>query len=805
MKQIWNLGKRLGALALALTLAAGLALPAFAAGEAQAPVCDESYYATLDYYGQLMDSSVVKSYRLNGSTAITDYGVYDRVVNLTDSIVPTVSEGAVTFELGEEAPQRFYFEGKTRQPYEDLPWTFSLSYRLNGVPTPAEELAGKSGLIEIGLDVYPNPGASEYNRNNLVLTAATAFNADDILSLEAEGAEVQLVGNLRAVLFMVMPGEERHFTIRVGSEDFTFSGLVLLAVPATLAQLDQIADLREAKEKTEDSYDAINDSLDVILDSLDGMSGSLRATANGLDQLNSARGTVSAGKGGVYDGADLALADLDSLSGALGSMDGYFDTAAQAAADTTAVLNQLNGTAQSLRPDLEKTRQTITAIQKDTKALRELLTDVEGYNKKATAIAASLASELDDLEDETGGLRFSLDRLEGALRNPGKISTVKASELPLDDMKVTIGGREMTVAEVNRQVALATEIATAYAAAAGGDIATADPAAVQGFLMSYYTGKGITDPAELTAKITAAAAALQFVGGNRTELEATQKELDALNSAVGSVNTRIKEANNIISNLTRPTADVVGQLSDLCGELGDTGVTDDLSALAGLCRDLLKTMKAHEGEGAALLTDVDTLGSVAGQVAQTAENALGQLDDLNDILNAYEPQVQTALADAQTLSGSLQSTLRDTRSALSAAEALARQSGSDLDEGTRQTLGGLADSLRKSTYGLDRTDTIRTAKNTITDLIDDEWDTHTGGENNLLLMDAGAKPSSLTSLRNGTPNSVQYIMRTQEIKVREEDSQAAQDGEQRETGSVWSRIKAMFADFWKAITGLFRH
>ena len=72
-------------------------------------------------------------------------------------------------------------------------------------------------------------------------------------------------------------------------------------------------------------------------------------------------------------------------------------------------------------------------------------------------------------------------------------------------------------------------------------------------------------------------------------------------------------------------------------------------------------------------------------------------------------------------------------------------------------------------------------------------------------MDAGAKPSSLTSLRNGTPNSVQYIMRTQEIKVREEDSQAAQDGEQREKGSVWSRIKAMFADFWKAITGLFRH
>ena len=41
------------------------------------------------------------------------------------------------------------------------------------------------------LDVLPNPAAPAYSRNNLVLTAATAFNADDILSLEAPGAEVQ--------------------------------------------------------------------------------------------------------------------------------------------------------------------------------------------------------------------------------------------------------------------------------------------------------------------------------------------------------------------------------------------------------------------------------------------------------------------------------------------------------------------------------------------------------------------------------------------------------------------------------------
>ena len=60
---------------------------------------------------------------------------------------------------------------------------------------------------------------------------------------------MQTDSEMLGVLFMVMPGEEQHFAIRVGSDDFSFSGLVLLAVPATLQQLDQIADLRQAKEK----------------------------------------------------------------------------------------------------------------------------------------------------------------------------------------------------------------------------------------------------------------------------------------------------------------------------------------------------------------------------------------------------------------------------------------------------------------------------------------------------------------------------------------------------------------------------
>ena len=75
--------RRCLALGLALLLTLGLSAPAFADGAALTPAHDETYYATLDYYGGVLDSSVVKSYKTYGSDTITDYGDYNEVTNLT--------------------------------------------------------------------------------------------------------------------------------------------------------------------------------------------------------------------------------------------------------------------------------------------------------------------------------------------------------------------------------------------------------------------------------------------------------------------------------------------------------------------------------------------------------------------------------------------------------------------------------------------------------------------------------------------------------------------------------------------------
>ena len=233
-------------------------------------------------------------------------------------------------------------------------------------------------------------------------------------------------------------------------------------------------------------------------------------------------------------------------------------------------------------------------------------------------------------------------------------------------------------------------------------------------------------------------------------------------------------------------------------------VLDRLEELSKLAASLLKDGKAHEGAASSLLNSLDELGDLAGRVTKNADTALDLLQSLDGTLNTYEPQAQQALSDAQALTDAATSGLRNSTAFLRSAESLLKDSGGDLDEGTRQALSGLTDALRRSTTGLSQTDTIRAAKATITSLIEDEWNSHTGGDNNLLLMDADAAPISLTSSKNASPNSIQFIMRTQEIKVPETASEDATSVDTASQGTVWSRIAAMFRDFWHMLTGVFR-
>ena len=99
---------------------------------------------------------------------------------------------------------------------------------------------------------------------------------------------------------------------------------------------------------------------------------------------------------------------------------------------------------------------------------------------------------------------------------------------------------------------------------------------------------------------------------------------------------------------------------------------------------------------------------------------------------------------------------------------------------------------------------IQNAKDTVVDLVRDEWDSHTGDIDRLLLMDPDAEAVSLTSEKNPAPTSLQILVRTAEITSGDEDT-GAQDVDEtfHAEGNFWSRLVEIFRSIKMAILSLF--
>ena len=244
-----NRYRRMGATVMTVVTLATSLVPAQAvlAGEASASV-DEAMYVNLDYYGQIDKVNMVKSISLNGTSSFTDYGDYTDVTNMTDHTEPVLGDGSVTWNFAPDQNGRFYYKGVMKNDQVTLPWTFDVSYKLNGVPTDADKLAGASGTVEIHIDATANENAREYYRNNMMLAVAVLVDLTKCYSVEADGAQVQNIGSQTGVVFTALPGEDGDYTVRIGSDSFESDGVLMTMIPGTTKDLEHVKDLKDAKD-----------------------------------------------------------------------------------------------------------------------------------------------------------------------------------------------------------------------------------------------------------------------------------------------------------------------------------------------------------------------------------------------------------------------------------------------------------------------------------------------------------------------------------------------------------------------------
>jgi putative membrane protein len=627
------------------------------------------------------------------------------------------------------------------------------------------------------------------------------------------------------VLFMVMPGETQHFTLRIGTEDFSFNGYTFMVQPATLAQLDQIADLRDAKDDLEDSYNAITDSLDIILNSLDGMDSKLVSTADGLDQLNSARATLSAGKNRVYDEADKALASMTDLSDSLSPVVSHLQTAKDALAETTTQLTALTGSVDDLRPEVQDLRTSLTALRKDLDTLDQLLQDTKVDSKKLSKQLAAIEDDLEDLQDDMDDVSgdmgtlstaigklnnkdYSVDKITVNGKTPDEIralhTEVESTFPSLLAVYQAMGGEDFSdteagfvkfyTTEATRSAAIQAMAAqTAASAVAGmedGDQKTATYNAAFDAAKAQYEAK-------LTAENVTQMAYLHYEWTSGDNIQSKLEDADTFNTFIDQYGSSIDGAVADMKSVSKPAKTLLDSLQTLMDNAND-GLLDDSRSLLTTVKSMLD--RANDYDTSSLHTNVDSLLATTDSLLGKTDTVLEQSKALSDTVTKYEPSAQQALDDAKTQVNSAVGLLNDLNSFTKTFENLMKAADTDLDQGAQKSLTGLSSSLRQMASGLGATDSIRTANNSIESLIEDKWNEYTGEDNNLLNMDSNATMVSLTSEENQTPNSIQLVLRSQEIKV-DEDAKAAEEAASQTKTTFWGRVTRMFKDFVAIFTG----
>ncbi len=395
-------------------LAAACLLQAIPAAQAAPPAVetDEAVYVNLDYYGALQDMRIVKGVSLNGQNTFTDYGDYAEVLNMTSYDTPTVADGQVTWDLQNPDEGRFYYECIPSQAETmQLPWTFDVTYRLNGVQVTAEECAGAQGTVEITVQATPNADADEYYRNNMALMVTQGIDMSKNLSIDAPGAQVQSLGTYKTVLFMGLPGEECTFVTRIGSNDFDYAGTYMMMAPATGSQMDRIADLREAKDKLEDASDDLHQGMDSMLNTVQSMKSGIAGVQSGVSGLDAARQQVQAADAQNDANMDQALTDLqtmiDQMDASLPEMENSIQT-----------MTDANNTMDSILDKLIESQSDLEAYKEDLQKLHENLTEM-----------IEMCDDLAQMTYDNGDYDYVMKNVQGALSSMVSSSTALADSL----------------------------------------------------------------------------------------------------------------------------------------------------------------------------------------------------------------------------------------------------------------------------------------------------------------------------------------------------------------------------------------
>ena len=324
---------RFASAALALTLAAGCAMPAFAAGKSSFSK-SETVYAVMNGDGSIKSTTVSEHlYSASGLANVTDK------TTLTD-IQNTESDAEFT-QNGEELVWNtndtdVYYKGNTDKA---LPIDVNVTYALDGQEAALEDLIGKSGHLTVTVALKNNEtGTVNVNGKDRtivtpLITAVGVILGEDASNVTAEHGMIESAAKSSVAAFVTLPGVKDSLsgllpdevdsiedylqdtvTVEADVEDFTCPQVMVACATSTAALgTSNVFDLSSINDLT-DGINQLNDAMSQLMDGASQLVDGTSQLANGVLALLDGANTLNNGAAALDDGLGQLTNGLDTLS-----------------------------------------------------------------------------------------------------------------------------------------------------------------------------------------------------------------------------------------------------------------------------------------------------------------------------------------------------------------------------------------------------------------------------------------------------------------------------------------------------------
>ena len=148
---------------------------------------EEVIYINLNGNGEVDN---VYAVNILGTKDIIDYGDYSdiRNMNTTDSLF--YSNGKVT---GTNSAEKLYYQGTLNEI--EIPWNIKINYYLDGKEVNPDNLAGRTGALEIKISITQNEKCNSIFFENYALQSTLTLDSEKCTNIEADGATIANVGS----------------------------------------------------------------------------------------------------------------------------------------------------------------------------------------------------------------------------------------------------------------------------------------------------------------------------------------------------------------------------------------------------------------------------------------------------------------------------------------------------------------------------------------------------------------------------------------------------------------------------------